>query len=161
MDLDFQRATGDQYSADVSSRYPIFSDVNTRDYMLIGSRQQKNASNSTYEDILRAEQLGLSAKMQQFGINPNYNPRDKVPMYTQTAEQRMLDYKPCDNRSDTPRDAKKKESKQHPQNISIDSNTILFIFIFLTLVFICFCFARTISDIKTQLKSLKELLKSK
>jgi hypothetical protein len=156
MDLDFQNATGDQYYVNMNSKYPIFSDMNTSDYMFIGSKRPVNNTNATYEDLLRAEQYRMPATMKQIGMNPNFIPSEKTPMYKKSVDQRMNDLLINPN----PYVSNQGSNMQLATNsISIDNSMVLFVFIFIVIIFMCFCYAKTISELKSQLKSLKELIK--
>ena len=61
--MDWQNCGGDQYTVDMESRYPLFSDVNANDFMNKAVKRQPAMMVSGIESRLVAEQQAVPAYM--------------------------------------------------------------------------------------------------
>src|SRR3989344_5874913 len=139
--------SGDQYTIYSESRYPLFSDMETGDYMITQYKEPKQKIVNSFEDKFTAEQQGIPAYIAcrcphcfNNNVNPMMGHKSTPKIFNQQSGQRAIV-----QRSPVYTQPKSDE-------IVIDSNCIVIVFMFLIIVFICCFFGKAISELKLQLK---------
>lgn len=174
----------DQYSIDVDVKYPMFSDYSISDYSL-----NKYPSNvygpeppppiprkaRSFENKYQVEQQGIPASYAcnctACPMHPLF-PRGPGPMRQQTIDERarsmMIDSQKCLPKCSLDPIVKSKKLASKPSDPDIiitpvgnisSSQIFVICFIFILFVFICCFYGKALGELKTQLKSLKDLLK--
>jgi hypothetical protein len=84
--------SGDQYVADIESKYPLFSDIQTTDESIVTYRNEKTRPRgvNSYESKYQSEQMGVPTYMScNCGSCPSANWPREVPLQTKTIDQRL------------------------------------------------------------------------
>lgn len=142
--------TSEQYFVDTDSRYPVFSDINTTDYLM-----EKAPRNYSRAIVPVAEETGIYKKLFQQEITgkPAQGPcqcKDCVLARADIHKQKQ---------TVAPSLCKPAIAPTGQMEIKIDTTVLLFMFMFVVIIFICCCYAKAIHELKAQIKILQHMMK--
>lgn len=157
--------SSDQYHVDVETRYPLFSDIQTNDYSTtIAPYKPWPLHATSYESKFQAEQQRLptyyACKCGSCQPMKDYWPEPKQPLRRQTLDERLKRYQ-----------EERDSMFLHGGDVSatnitpfdradINGGVFVIIFMFLVIVFICCFYTKSISELKSQLETLKQMVKN-
>ncbi|QYB17590.1 hypothetical protein PV-S19_0226 [Pacmanvirus S19] len=139
--------TGDQYIVDTESRYPLFSDIQTTDYAISPVKLNKSKAKKPLVEKFKSSAQKCNCVN---CIHKNSSQTEKFIPY-ESVNQRLRKPYIVDNF----------QPNLGFDNITIDNITIVIMFMFLLFVFVCCFFNNTISELKSQIKMLKQIIKNK
>lgn len=170
--------TSDQYFVDTTSRYPLFSDVQTDDYSLTVpshkyAQKMKGINHNTrydnsYNNHSNAE---VGFQREQMGI-PSYYRCNCSQCVRELSHLKRLENARGPRSGPVPQSwlenslglLKSPEYFTNGtglENLSMDGGTVVIIFLFLVIVFICCFYGRALNELRDQIKSLKYLVKGR
>lgn len=147
--MDTWNGTGDQYVLDTESRYPLFSDIQTTDYSISPKKLNMNKTKNPIKEKFTSTIKSCNCINCKHKNNP---PIEKLTNPYESVNQRM-------------KQLQMEHDSFQPNlgfdSVNLDNNTIIIMFMFLVIVFVCCFFNNAISELKSQIKSLKQIIKNK
>ncbi len=156
---DWAVATGDQYVTDMNERYPVFDAPRSYERAIVAAapvregtislRDPSMSKMGSYEKLFRNDQFQRPAVMTcdkcRHGCADAY-------VVAKKSKPRVTAAKAGGRMEAAASGAVSMES------LKIDSNVLLFMFMFVVIVFICCYYTKAISELKTQLKLLRQMM---
>ena len=160
---------GDQYRVDYETRYPVFSDYQVSDAAIAEhnwDRPARSRKVQSHESKYQTEQMGIPTYL---GCNCESCPSSEWPEQKQMRRcsveerERAMDgafERRC--RPETPPNSAEKMlgGMMSGPSITMDQNTIMIVLMFVMIVFICCFCIKSLTELRAQIKSLKELTES-
>lgn len=168
---------GDQYRVDYESRYPTFSDYQVSDAAIAEhnwDRPARSRKVHSYESKYQTEQMGIPTYLGcTCGSCPSSEWPKHKPMRRCSIEDREQAMDGAFERrchADAPKQApapavgdgteKMLGGMLSGPSITMDQNTIMIVLMFIMIVFICCFCIKSLTELKAQIKSLKEQTES-
>lgn len=166
---------GDQYRVDFESRYPQFSDYQVSDAAIVEhnwDRPARSRNVHSYESKYQTEQMGIPSYLGcSCGKCPMSEWPQHKPMRRATIEERERDTPPMCMRVESSQPQSQQSQPQQSQPVSVekmfggmmsgpaitvDQNTIMIVLMFVMIVFICCFCIKSLTELKAQIKALKD-----
>lgn len=164
---------GDQYRVDYETRYPVFSDYQVSDAAIAEhnwDRPARTRKVHSYESKYQTEQMGIPTYLGcTCGSCPSREWPEQKPMRRCSVEERERAMDGAFERRCYPETPKQVPDSTHGTekmlggmltnaSIIMDQNTIMTVLMFVMIVFICCFCIKSLTELKAQIKSLRELI---